>query len=324
MDTTDEKINELTASYHYYPFGMMWEGGHYRKDPNNPPPTQGNFFAPQDVKNKYRYNGKEFIEDFDIGLNDYGVRWYDPRIGLFLSVDPLADKFPHVNVFNYAENSPIAHIDLWGLQAVFFQVAGRVGLSGSVIPGPTASAAVGVAIDAKANVLVYHTESAGAGFGAFAGAGAEVGVNFGVDDIDGLLGYGLNFGAVVGVSPLGGPQLGVEGNISISTEKNEGDLLGLPTGEGDNGGGGTGAIPQLGGAIGFFGYADISYTSEIARFSGGDLKSAGQELINLISSQFGELSNDQQTEILNQIEALRNYGPLNTNDTNSCNEECKE
>ena len=57
VDTTDEKINELTASYHYYPFGMMWEGGHYRKDPNNPPPTQGNFFAPQDVKNKYRYNG---------------------------------------------------------------------------------------------------------------------------------------------------------------------------------------------------------------------------------------------------------------------------
>ena len=190
-----------------------------------------------------------------------------------------------MNVFNYAENSPIAHIDLWALQAVFFQVAGRVGLSGSVIPGPTASAAVGVAIDAKANVLVYHTESAGAGFGAFAGAGAKVGVNFGVDDIDGLLGYGLNFGAVVGVSLLGGPQLGVEGNISISTEKNEGDLLGLPTGEGD---------------------------------------SAGQELINLISSQFGELSNDQQTEILNQIEALRNYGPLNTTDTNSCNEECKE
>ncbi len=25
---------------------------------------QGNFFAPQDVKNKYWYNGKEFIEDY--------------------------------------------------------------------------------------------------------------------------------------------------------------------------------------------------------------------------------------------------------------------
>jgi hypothetical protein len=32
-------------------------------------------------------------------------------------VDPLAADFPWVTPFNYAENSPIAHIDLWGLQA---------------------------------------------------------------------------------------------------------------------------------------------------------------------------------------------------------------
>ncbi len=117
VDTTDEKINELTASYHYYPFGMMWEGGHYRKDPNNPPPTQGNFFAPQDVKNKYRYNGKEFIEDFVIGLYDYGARWYDPRIGRFLSVDPLADKYPGWNPYHYVYNNPVRLVDPDGMEA---------------------------------------------------------------------------------------------------------------------------------------------------------------------------------------------------------------
>ena len=26
LDTTDEKLNELTASYQYYPFGMKMEG----------------------------------------------------------------------------------------------------------------------------------------------------------------------------------------------------------------------------------------------------------------------------------------------------------
>ncbi len=93
----------------------MWEGGYYRKDPLNPPPTQGNFFAPQDVKNKYRYNGKEFIEDFDIGLYDYGARWYDPGIGRFMSVDPLADQLSHVSTFNYADNNPISNIDYFGL-----------------------------------------------------------------------------------------------------------------------------------------------------------------------------------------------------------------
>jgi len=34
----------------------------------------------------------------------------------FIGVDPLADKFAWVNPFNYAENEPIANIDLWGLQ----------------------------------------------------------------------------------------------------------------------------------------------------------------------------------------------------------------
>ena len=33
-------------------------------------------------------------------------------------MDPISDKFPHVTTYNYAENSPIANIDLWGLQKV--------------------------------------------------------------------------------------------------------------------------------------------------------------------------------------------------------------
>ncbi|MDV7392050.1 RHS repeat-associated core domain-containing protein, partial [Arthrospira platensis SPKY1] len=64
----------------------------------------------------YRYNGKELT--LMGGLYDYGFRYYDPMIGRFIGVDPIAEKFPHVNVYNYAENEPIANIDLWGLQAV--------------------------------------------------------------------------------------------------------------------------------------------------------------------------------------------------------------
>jgi hypothetical protein len=42
----------------------------------------------------------------------------------FTGVDPLADRFAHVSPFNYAENEPIGHIDLWGLQQVPYPVAG--------------------------------------------------------------------------------------------------------------------------------------------------------------------------------------------------------
>jgi hypothetical protein len=36
-------------------------------------------------------------------------------------VDPLIDTFHFVTGYNYAENEPVGHIDLWGLQKVSFQ-----------------------------------------------------------------------------------------------------------------------------------------------------------------------------------------------------------
>ena len=62
----------------------------------------------------YRYNGKELDEISK--TYEYGFRYYDPSIGKFTGVDPIADQFTWVSPFNYAENEPIGHIDLWGLQ----------------------------------------------------------------------------------------------------------------------------------------------------------------------------------------------------------------
>ena len=62
------------------------------------------------------YNGKELADDFGLDWHFYGARMYDAAIGRFPSVDPIADQFAFVSPFNYAENEPVGHIDLWGLQ----------------------------------------------------------------------------------------------------------------------------------------------------------------------------------------------------------------
>ena len=47
---------------------------------------------------------------------DYGMRVYDPRIGKFLSVDPLTKSYPELTPYQFASNRPIDGIDLDGLE----------------------------------------------------------------------------------------------------------------------------------------------------------------------------------------------------------------
>jgi hypothetical protein len=44
------------------------------------------------------------------------MRIYDPRVGRFLSVDPITRQYPELTPYQYASNSPIFNIDLDGLE----------------------------------------------------------------------------------------------------------------------------------------------------------------------------------------------------------------
>jgi len=88
----------------YTPFGMMqvgrsWNaGGGYR----------------------YGFNGKENDNEVkgEGNQQDYGMRVYDPRVGRFLSVDPLTTDFPWYTPYQFAGNKPIWAIDLDGLEEI--------------------------------------------------------------------------------------------------------------------------------------------------------------------------------------------------------------
>jgi RHS repeat-associated protein len=79
----------------YYPFGL---------EINRTPYTP---------KNEYLYNKKELQEEF--GEYDYGARFYDPVIGRWTSVDPLAEVSMSWSPYKYGLDNPIRFIDLYGL-----------------------------------------------------------------------------------------------------------------------------------------------------------------------------------------------------------------
>lgn len=62
----------------------------------------------------YKFNGKE--QDEETGLSYYGARYYDPRTSVWLSVDPLVEKYPNVSSYVYCLGNPVNLIDPDGQQ----------------------------------------------------------------------------------------------------------------------------------------------------------------------------------------------------------------
>jgi RHS repeat-associated protein len=73
---------------------------------------------------RYGFNGKENDNEVkgEGNQQDYGMRVYDPRLGKFLSVDPLAPKFPELTPYQFAHNSPIDGVDLDGRERLDFRL----------------------------------------------------------------------------------------------------------------------------------------------------------------------------------------------------------
>jgi RHS repeat-associated protein len=90
-----------TTSKPPYPFGMNMPGRSF---------SSGSYH--------YGFNGKESDDEVSGTGNqyDYGFRIYNPRIGKFLSVDPLTGSYPWYTPYQFASINPIVNIDIDGLE----------------------------------------------------------------------------------------------------------------------------------------------------------------------------------------------------------------
>ena len=57
----------------------------------------------------YLFTSKEL--DKETGMYYFGARYQDPKLWIFISVDPLAEKIPSWSSYSYAFNNPIRFID---------------------------------------------------------------------------------------------------------------------------------------------------------------------------------------------------------------------
>lgn len=70
------------------------------------------------VKNapyNYKYNGKDWQDELGLNFYDYGARNYDPAIGRWMNIDPLAEKAFGWTPYRYAYNNPIIYVDPDGM-----------------------------------------------------------------------------------------------------------------------------------------------------------------------------------------------------------------
>jgi len=108
LDNNNDKIidgyvADLASANDYYPFGAPMPGRSFNSN-----------------SYKYGFNGKENDNEVKGTGNqqDYGMRIYDPRLGRFLSVDPITSSYPELTPYQFASNNPIEFIDFDGLEGI--------------------------------------------------------------------------------------------------------------------------------------------------------------------------------------------------------------
>ena len=109
-------LTKIVEENNYYPFGLKHSG--YNND-TKAFVYENEMVTLQDIAgnnpNQYKYNGKEFQDELGLNLYDYGARNYDPAIGRWMNIDPLAEQMRRWSPYNYGFDNPMRFIDPDGM-----------------------------------------------------------------------------------------------------------------------------------------------------------------------------------------------------------------
>ncbi len=181
-------------------------------------PWQDETDSKYELARRFNFTGKEL--DIHTGLYDYGARSYDARMGVWLSPDPILDRYmmgrpgggvyrPHVlSLYTQSRNNPVTYRDPDGKFVIIAAIAIGAVLGGAIEFGKQYSAAKeaagGGSVDlgslswGRVGVMAgvggaFGAWSGGVALGASAavGAGASVGVQVSAQAVGGLVSGGI-------------------------------------------------------------------------------------------------------------------------------------
>ena len=69
----------------------------------------------------HTFSAKE--KDVETGLSYFGSRYYSSDLSIWLSVDPMSDKYPSLSPYTYCSNNPIKLVDPNGEEVDWVQRA---------------------------------------------------------------------------------------------------------------------------------------------------------------------------------------------------------
>lgn len=98
--TVEQVMSPVVQSDDYYPFGLAFNS--YKRESG--------------LKQKFKFQGQEHIDDLDLGWDSFKWRNHQPDIGRFFNVDPLAEKYAYNSPYAFSENDVISAVELEGLE----------------------------------------------------------------------------------------------------------------------------------------------------------------------------------------------------------------
>ncbi len=97
--TTNHTGQTVSQRQSYYPFGA----------------SVADVSLSQQQVQPYKYNAKELDSHNGLNLYDYHARQYDPALGRFTTMDPLAEQYYSTSPYAYCANNPVRYIDPTGM-----------------------------------------------------------------------------------------------------------------------------------------------------------------------------------------------------------------